>query len=388
MLKELRYRREHGESEIIFEKYLEITKQVAEGIGVENLHSLIKEVNRFSQIIPESHKFGKTYEGSRFSTIELRDLDCFIINCATPESESVSGLGSLWPDEKGELSLKLPRHVTGPGARENLEFLGYQMSWTMQNLLGMPDPETSAIIDFYREGPWTEVQRHLWSISKGRVEIPTDKLLVAHGSEKNFLGRVAILVNGEKLFYQNDVSRIETLFLSDSIASGAQVAKVLDYLINERGLRLKRVVLMAPMATLFSAICIAELLKNTGIELIVCTGASILDIHYGNEPFPGSLYYSPYPTSLKQLVNGEFRSIYDEFHPETESQEGIRGNWTESFLLTIRAMIDSEAELNFRGTSNKEIGEAMARITKELLIERGLDWRKVYSYAARLQSGW
>jgi len=379
-------RLEYHKEGAVFEEYLNIAEEVT-NLGVENLANLIEEVERFSLKIPDHYKFGKTYEGSQFLRAKLSNSDCEIIACGTPEGESISGLGGLWPDDKNELHLKLPRHITGPVARDNLEFLGYQMSYVAMEHLGMFEPETSTIIDFYREGPWTEIQRHLWFLSGRKLEIPTDKLLIAHEKADNFLNRTARLVNGEKLFYGVDPKNIEVLFLNDSIASGAQMAIALDYLFRTKECRPKMVVLMSPMLTLFGATCLAKLLTKRGIKLVAYTGASILDINFGDEPEPGSLYYSPYPISTKQLANPEFRPVYDNFHPGGKSRDGIRCNWTESFLLSSRALADSKAELLARGLSNDELEQAAMQVTHKTLTDSGLDWRKLYSYAAKMQSG-
>ena len=369
----------------IFQEYLSITEGVVTDLGVENLASLIGEVERFSLKIPENRKFGETYEGSRFLKVGLQGLDCEIITCGTPEGESISGLGGLWPDENNELCLQLPRFITGPVARDNLEFLGYQMSFAFVEYFGMPLPEKTAIVDFYREGPWTEIQRHLWDISGGRVEIPTDKIMVAHESADNFLNREVRIVNGSKLFYRMDPAKIETLFVNDPSASGAQVAKILEYLRNKKGCKPEKVVMVAPMTSLYSTVCLAELLGKRGIKLVVFTGASILDINYGDEPEPGSLYYCPYPALDIQLANPEFREIYEQFHPDIEIREGIRCNWTESFLLSLRALMDSETELQARGLSNQVLRRAMEQVTARVVVDSGLDWRKLYSYAAKIQ---
>jgi hypothetical protein len=358
---------------------------VAINLGVENLFGLIERADWFPINIPDNRKFGETYKGSRFLKAEIPNLNCEIIACGTPEGESISGLGGLWPDDKGKLSLKLPRFITGPAARDNLEFLGYQMSCASVEHLGMPDPNTSAIIDFYREGPWTEIQRHLWDLSGGRIEIPTDKVTICHEEADNFLNRTAMVFNGEKLFYGVDPKMIKTLYLGDSVASGAQMAVALDYLINIKGCKPEKIVLMAPMLTLFGTVCLAKLLSAKGVRLAAYTGASILDINYGDEPEPGNLYYSPYPTSSSQLANYEFRGIYNRFHPGGDTRDGIRCNWTESFLLSSRAIMDSATELGKRGLTNVSLSQSMGRVTKELLVDYGLDFRKLYSYAARIE---
>jgi hypothetical protein len=378
-------RSEYGE---VFGEYLGIAERVAREIGVENLAGLIGEYERVTLDIPTHHKYGQTYPDSRFLVSKLKDYDCTMIACGTPEGESISGLGGIYPNRGGGTELRLPRFITGPAARDDLEFLGYQMSYALVEQMGMPSPEDSMIIDFYREGPWSEIQRHLWYISKGTVEIPTDKVTICHTEADNFLNRTAEILNGHKMFYQVEPREIKTLFLNDSSASGAQMAEVIDYLTNQQGCRPERVVLMSPMITLYSVVCLAELLKDRNIELVTCTGASLLDINYGNEPEPGDLYYSPYPASPLQLANPEFLELYKKFHPNTVVREGIRCNWTESFLLTIRAMFDSGLELEARNLTNDFLRQAMAGITIQAIANIGMDYKKLIPYSSRLEGQW
>lgn len=382
----------HCERGMIYDEYLEITERVA---GIEDLHNLVEVEKRGGLQVPSHIHYGETNEKSRILVARVRGQDnCKVLSLSTPETEAVSGAGVLRlmdNTEEKAFGLRLPRHHTGPGARLDLNFGGWQMSNAVVEHVGEPDPDRWAIFELLREGPWIDLQRHFWLISGGKVEVPTDVVTISHVPADNYLNRVAQLVNGGKLLYHNDSSRIETLFISDSMASGAHMAEVIDWLECEKGVRPETVVVMAPMATLFGTVCFAELLEKRGVELVVCTGAAILDINQGDEPAPGPLYYSPYPLSPFQLANPEMLKIIQRYHPKTSSRPGMRCNWTESWLLTIRAMIDSEAELRHRGTSNEELMAAMARAGIDELEEMGIDWKMLFPYSAKLEAataGW
>ena len=134
----------------------------------------------------------------------------------------------------------------------------------------------------------------------------------------------------------------------------------------------------------FGAVCLSELLSDKEIDLKIFTGASLLDINYNREPEPGSLYYSPYPANKTQLANPEFLEVFKDYHPRCNSKPGIRCNWTESFLLSSRALVDSQTELKYRGLDHESLKQTMGQITDDLVADMGLDWKKLYSYAAKI----
>lgn len=293
---------------------------------------------------------------------------------SSPEAEAIGGIGGFTIKD-GKSVYTLPRYHLGVPAQLDMEVAMWQLAHSdlLQPYVQKATEQNSGIIYFAREGSITAWQKVCY-LSTGR-SLPTTLASIRHVPAKNSYERSAKLATDINLegFPKNP----EFLFLCDPVASGIQHGTIIEHLLD-MGIKPKTVCIIAPMASYFGVLVIAQFCKSRNINCISGSCGALLDsvapLHY----------FSPYPKDQSLVADPELWQVFEKHFADIGHRFCIRGNWTASFWGGIDYPLTySEHELAGIGHTNKDIFSAMKTMGEYIAQNPELS-RKVTPYSTKL----
>jgi len=345
--------------------------EIAKTVEKEDLGRVVGKKERKSYQI-KNHRIYSPVLGKKSEILYAEMIGVTVIS--SPEAEAISGAGAFDKDGK----FVLPRFHLGIPAQLDMEVAMYQLanSPKMKKLIECSRGDNSGIIYFAREGHLTNWQKAMFLVSE-KKNIPTTIVAMSHKPAENKYTRESKLAVKANLEGFN-LNNLDILYICDPVASGMQHVKMLEELVKI-GCKPKKVVTIAPMATVFGMRVISLACKKMGIGFEGgCCGVLL-------ENTRPLRYYSPYPISNRnQVVDAELYGFIKHFFGDKLEASCIRCNWTGTFLGGPKMPLEaSEEELKNVGISNKILYDICRKITVDGAKEEGI-YKKLLPYSVKL----
>jgi hypothetical protein len=285
----------------------------------------------------------------------------------TPENNAVT-VGNLGLDNN-KFYYNLPRFHTGIPAQLDLQTASSQMAQIdyFQKLNKKIDFSNQAYLVYLtREGHLTSWQQAIYS--NYYKNIPATFAHIEHDQLNSPVGRYErtakiCAVNLEGLERQ----QVKTIFISDNIASGMQVAAVIKYLTDQQ-INPEKVIILSPLLTWYGALTMSLwAAEEYQLSLDFLASSALLDC---NKP---KRYFSPLSSIDKFNVFPQLQKINYLVHQDLAGKAGTRCNWTASFLAPKTAVKKSAEELEKYSESNKSLIARCKKMRTTDLVEQGVD---------------
>lgn len=296
---------------------------------------------------------------------------------SSPEAEAVSGAGCFVPDfENNRLKFILPRFHLGVPAQMDMEMAVYQLAHTkiIKEVIEEAEENNSGILYYAREGHLTQMQKAIYLTSN--KNLPTTMVSISHKPTDNEYSRSAYFASEPNLEGFPESPKI--LFLCDPIASGMQHVAMIEKL-EEMNRLPEKIVIIAPMATMFGLDVIESVCKEKGVKMVAGVAGVLLDTQ------PPLRYYSPYPKNENQAADTNLHSLMTGLFGENLGRACIRCNWTATFWGgPSMPMEASDEELKGVGLSNKILLDICEKLTESDAIKMGVI-EKLIPYSTKVK---